>query len=117
MVQGSAVYRPAADDIDVALLVTQDQFDRLIEQSFPNQVKSVRARGIDPLRMSTGDANSAAERTLANAVEIGILKRDKVVPRLSEVRDQLHVLVGKKVDLSVVKVGGQFDHGPYFPIP
>jgi len=117
VVQGSAVYRPAADDVDVALLVTQEQFDRLIEQSFPNQIKAIRARGIDPLRMSMGDANSAAERTLANAVETGVLKRDKVVPRLSDVRDQLQAVVGKKVDLSVVKVGGQFDHGPYFPIP
>jgi hypothetical protein len=67
--------------------------------------------------MSMCDASSAAERTLANAAETGILKRDKVVPRLSDVRDQLQALVGKKVDLSIVKVGGQFDHGPYFPIP
>jgi len=32
-------------------------------------------------------------------------------------RDQLQSLAGKQSDLSIVKVGGQFDHGPYFPIP
>jgi hypothetical protein len=37
-IQGSAVYRPTADDIDVALLVDQKQFDRLIEQSFPKEL-------------------------------------------------------------------------------
>ena len=62
VIQGSAVYRPGADDIDVALLVDQKQFDRLIEQSFVNQVAKVRARGIDPLRMTMADAQTAAER-------------------------------------------------------
>jgi hypothetical protein len=116
-VQGSAVYRPTADDIDVALLVDQKQFDRLIEQSFPREVAKVRTRGIDPLRMTMGDAQSAAEKTLANAVETGILKRDKVVPRLSNIRDKLESIAGKGVDLSVVKRGGKFDHGPYYPFP
>jgi hypothetical protein len=116
-VQGSATYRPAADDIDVALLVDQRQFDKLIEQSFPREVAKVRARGIDPLRMTMGDAKTAAERTLANAVETGILKRDKVVPRLSDIRDKLESVAGVGVDLSVVKRGGNFDRGPYFPIP
>jgi hypothetical protein len=116
-VQGSAVYRPTADDIDVALLVDQKQLDQLIEQSFPREVAKVRARGIDPLRMTMGDAQSAAEKTLANAVETGILKRDKVAPRLSDIRDKLESIAGKGVDLSVVKRGGKFDHGPYFPLP
>ena len=115
--QGSAVYRPAADDIDIALVVDQKQFDQLIEQSFPKEVAKVRARGIDPLRMSMGDAQTAAEKTLANAVDTGILKRDKVVPRLSDIRDKLEPIAGKPVDLSVVKRGGKFDHGPYLPIP
>ncbi|TMQ15512.1 MAG: DUF4157 domain-containing protein [Deltaproteobacteria bacterium] len=116
-VQGSAVYRPAADDIDVALLVEQKQFDQLIEQSFPNQVAKVRARGIDPLRMTMGDAQTAAEKTLANAVEAGIIKRDDVVPRLSDIRKKLQTIAGKHVDLSIVRHGGKFDRGPYIPIP
>lgn len=116
-VQGSAVYRPAADDVDIALLVDQKQFDQLIEQSFPKEVAKVRARGIDPVRMTIGDAQTAAEKTLANAVDTGILKRDKVVPRLSDIRDKLESIAGKPVDLSVVKRGGKFDHGPYLPIP
>lgn len=116
-IQGSAVYRPAADDIDVALLVDQKQFDQWIEQSFPKEVAKVRARGIDPLRMTMADAQTAAEKTLANAVETGILKRNKAVPRLSDIRDRLESISGKGVDLSIVKRGGNFDHGPYFPIP
>lgn len=116
-IHGSAMYRPAAGDIDVALLVDQAQFDKLIEQSFANQVAKVRARGVDPLRMKISDAKTAAEKTLANAVETGIIKRDKLEPRLSDIRDKLTSVVGIHVDLSVVKRGGQFDHGPYFPIP
>ncbi|HEX3759641.1 MAG TPA: hypothetical protein VHW23_13095 [Kofleriaceae bacterium] len=77
----------------------------------------MRSHGLDPLTMTMEQANSAAEKTMVNAVETGILKRDKVVPRLSDVRDALQSLLGKKVDLSIVKVGGQFDLGPYFPIP
>jgi len=113
-VHGSSAYRPATDDIDVALLVDQEQFDRLIEQSFPKEVAKVSARGIDPLRMTMSDARTAAEKTLANAVKTGCLKRDKVVPRLSDVRDKLEATTGKGVDLSIVKRGGEFDHGPYF---
>ena len=60
------------------------------------------------------DARTAAEKTLANAVKTGCLKRDKVVPRLSDVRDKLEATTGKGVDLSIVKRGGEFDHGPYF---
>ena len=60
---------------------------------------------------------SFVRRALANAVETGILKRDKVVPRLSDTRDKLEAIAGQGVDLSVVKRGGKFDHGPYFPIP
>lgn len=63
-----------------------------------------------------GDAQTAAEKTLANAVETGILKRNKVVPRLSDIRDRLESIVGKGVDLSIVKRSGKFDQGPYFPI-
>ncbi|MEO7730521.1 MAG: DUF4157 domain-containing protein [Kofleriaceae bacterium] len=116
-IQGSAVYRPTPGDVDVALLVSQQQFDKLIEQSFAKEVAKVRARGIDPLRMTMSEATTAAEKTLANAVETGIIKRNKVVPRLSDVRDTLETVSGMSVDLSVVKRGGQFDRGPYFPIP
>jgi hypothetical protein len=116
-IQGSAAYRPTPGDIDVALLVDQTQFDKLIEQSFPKEIAKVRARGIDPLKMTVGDAETAAERTLANAVETGILKRDKVVPSLSNLRKSLRATTGTPIDLSIVKRGGSFDRGPYFPIP
>lgn len=77
----------------------------------------MRARGLNPLRMTMSDATNAAEKTLANAVETGIIKRNKLAPRLSDLRDRLETLTGTGVDLSVIKRGGQFDRGPYFPIP
>lgn len=117
VIQGSAVYRPTPGDIDVALLVDQAQFDKLIEQSFARECAKVRGRGINPLQMTMSDAQFAAEKTLANAVETGIIKRSKVVPRLSDVRDRLEAVAGTGVDLSIVKRGGQFDRGPYFRIP
>jgi hypothetical protein len=117
VVHGSATCRPATEDIDVALLVDQSQFDKLIEQSFAKEAAKVRARGVDPLRMTMSDAKSAAEKTLANAVETGVIKRNKVEPRLSDVRDKLKEVVGLSVDLSVVKIGGQFDRRPNFLIP
>jgi hypothetical protein len=98
-------------------LVNAEQFEKLIEQSFAKEVAKVKARGINPSQMSMADASSAAERTLANAVETGIIKRNKLEPRLSDIRDKLKASVGIAVDLSVVKRGGQFDRGPYFPIP
>jgi len=97
--------------------VSQEQFDKLIEQSFTKEVAKVRGRGINPLQMKMSDATTAAEKTLANAVETGIIKRDKLVPRLSDVRDRLEGVAGVGVDLSVVKRGGRFDRGPYLPIP
>ena len=117
-IQGSACYRPLADDVDVALLVDEAEYRQLIEQSFPNQAKRVRDRGLDPFTMSMAQATNSAEETMLNAIQTGILKRDKVRPRLSDVRDQLQTILGeRKVDLSIVLRGGQFDRPPYFPIP
>jgi hypothetical protein len=39
-----------------------------------------------------------------------------VKPKLSDIRDGLEATVGKGVDLSIVRRGGAFDRGPYFPI-
>ena len=58
-----------------------------------------------PAADDDGDAQTAAEKTLANAVETGILERDKVVPRLSEMRDKLEAIAGQGVDVSIVKRG------------
>jgi hypothetical protein len=67
--------------------------------------------------MTMGDAQTAAERTLSHAVEAGIIKRDDVVPRLSDIRKKLQTIAGRHVDLSIVRHGGKFDQGPYFSIP
>lgn len=117
VVQGSAVHRPGAPDVDLAVMVSPADFDKLIEQSFPNQCARVRARGGDPLALTEATATNAAERTLGRAVEYGKINRNVVNPKLSDARNAASTVAGIKVDLSIIKKGGPFDHGPYFPLP
>ncbi|MDQ3367188.1 MAG: DUF4157 domain-containing protein [Myxococcota bacterium] len=117
VVQGSAVHKVDAKDIDIAIMVKPDDFNKLIEQSFPKEVAKVRARGVDPFTMTAANATSSAEKTLAHAVTTGKITRDKVKPKLSDVRRATATAVGKDIDLSVIKKGGPFDRGPYFPFP
>lgn len=116
VVQGSAVHQPIAKDVDIAVLVTPDEFNQLLEQSFPTRVAKIRARGLDPFKFTKTLAIGSAEETYAHAVENGKITRDKLRPRLSDVRENSEAAVGVGVDLSVVKRGGKFDHGSYFPL-
>lgn len=116
-VQGSAVHRPTAKDVDIAVRVTPDEFNQLLEQSFPKQVAAVRARGIDPFKMTEAQGLTASERTLGYAVESGKLNRGSVKPSMSDARKRLAAAIGTDVDLSVIRLGGSFDRGPYFPLP
>jgi hypothetical protein len=116
VVQGSSVYRLAAVDINVTLLVDQQQFERLIEKSFPGRLPKVRAevstaeddherrpdcRGEDPCQCRRGwhpqvrQGGTSFERH----------------PR------QTRIDRWKGVDLAIVKRGGKFDRGPHFSIP
>lgn len=36
---------------------------------------------------------------------------------MSDVRKNLADTVGTDIDLSIIRTGGAFDHGPYFPFP
>lgn len=45
------MHNSTAKDVDIAVLVTPDEFNQLLEQSFPKEVAKVRARGIDPCKM------------------------------------------------------------------
>ena len=117
VVQGSAVHRPTAADVDLAVLVSPTDFAKLIEQSFPKECLRVRARGLDPLMLTEATATNAAERTLGRAVESGKINRNIANPKLSDARDAAAAAAGVKVDLSIIKKGGPFDHGPYLPLP
>jgi hypothetical protein len=50
-------------------------------------------------------------------LENGKINRNAVNPRLSNARDAAAAIAGVKIDLSVIKKGGPFDHGPYLPLP
>jgi hypothetical protein len=121
MMHGSSTWRPAAGDFDVAVMVDAETFQKLLEQSFPNQIAKVRAAGQDPFSITVALAEQNkwgdSVETFAYAVENGVLKRNVVRPRLSDVKDALADAFGKKVDLSIVKDGGNFDRGPYMAIP
>ncbi len=115
-VQGSAVYRSAAHDVDIAILVTREDFEKLIIQSFPNEVARIRQRNLDPFKITMSEAASASEKTLINAISTGIIKRNVLRPKLSKLREELSSMVNREVDLSVVLKGGSFDHGPYIKL-
>jgi hypothetical protein len=97
-VQGSAVHSPTAKDVDIAVLVTPDEFNQLLEQSFPKEVAKVRARGIDPFKMTAAQGVTANERTLGRAAEVGKLNRSVVKPSMSDVRKSLADTVGTDID-------------------
>ena len=99
-IHGSRVSRTATanSDIDIALLVDDAEFDRLLEESF----------GIP-------NPGSSRERSLEHAMTVG--KIDSGEAGLRAVHRKLKELLGLKVDISIIRRGGPFDRGPYLPIP
>ena len=100
-VQGSRASGTAksTSDIDLAIRVSPEQFDDfLFNQS--------RLRNVNP--------GSANERTLQHAIETGKIQAGEA--RLSSTRKQLEQMLNMKVDLSVIKSGGQFDNGAQLPL-
>lgn len=98
-IQGSSVFNPAAKDVDIAVLVSKNDFERLLEKSF-----------------GTPNPGSSAESTMLHAKRVGKITAGRLKPRLSALRDALQGILGKKVDLSIILKGGEFDVGPFFPL-
>lgn len=88
----------AKSDIDIAIRVASDDFDNLIKQrfQFPNP-------------------GSAKERTMLHAMETGKIQSGEA--GLRSVRKYLEQQLGMDVDISVIRVGGAFDKGPYIQVP
>jgi hypothetical protein len=84
-------------DIDFGIKVDADKFDELIEKSFgkPNP-------------------GSAKERTMLHAIKTGKIQAGEA--GLSGLRKELAKELGVKVDLSIIKKGGEFDNGIQLPI-
>jgi predicted nucleotidyltransferase len=101
VVQGSrasGTARPASD-IDIAIRVSPDKFNNFLY----NQSK---LRNVNP--------GSANERTLRHAIETGKIQAGEA--RLTSLRKSLEEMLGIKVDISVVRVGGPFDSGIQIPL-
>jgi hypothetical protein len=58
---------------------------------------------------------SSRERTMRHAARVGKITSGDA--GLRSVRVQLQEELGKKVDVSVIRIGGEFDRGPWVPIP
>ncbi|MET8406154.1 RHS repeat-associated core domain-containing protein [Streptomyces sp900116325] len=100
-VQGSRAAQQVGpdSDLDIAILVSPSRYNEMIKESFPSP-----------------RPGNARYKTYTHAVEYGKITAGDVKPRLSNIRNQLQEQLGMKVDLSVIKIGGDFDKGPYVDI-
>src|SRR5690606_16710591 len=98
VVQGSraAGTATAYSDLDIAIKVTASQFDELIKQSF-----------------GTPNPGSALERTMNHAINTGKIQAGEA--GLSGLRKNLQKFIGIDVDISIIKISGQFDNGVQIP--
>jgi len=99
VVQGSRVTGTAKpnSDIDLAIRLSQEQFDDFLKQSF-----------------KTPNPGSAKEKTMLHAIQTGKIQAGEA--GLSSFRRQLERELGMEVDLSVILKQGTFDNGPVLPL-
>jgi predicted nucleotidyltransferase len=95
-IQGSRASGTArsASDVDVAIRVSPERFDEILQQRF-----------------GTPNVGSAKARTLAHAAETGKIQTGEL--GLRGLRNQLQDVLGRDVQISVVRAGGAFDQGPF----
>jgi Nucleotidyltransferase domain len=98
-IQGSRVAGTARpdSDIDIAIRVTRERFDEIVQQRF----------GIP-------NAGSAKERTMKHAQVSGKIQAGEA--GLRSLRMALEAILNLEVDISVICIGGQFDTPPYIPL-
>ncbi|MBC6454437.1 MAG: nucleotidyltransferase domain-containing protein [Hormoscilla sp. SP5CHS1] len=96
---GSA--RPDSD-IDIAIRVTPERFNEIIN---------------DPELSSLANPNtgSSLENTKLHAIAVGKITAGRVW--LRPLRRELARELKMKVDLSVIRIGGEFDRGPWIIVP
>lgn len=99
VVQGSraAGTARASSDIDFAIRVNSKEFDQLIVKSFGSPKEG-----------------TAKWKTMQNAIKTGKIQSGEA--GLRSLRKNLENLLGKDVDISVVKKGGEFDNGIIIPV-
>ncbi|MEV1070014.1 RHS repeat-associated core domain-containing protein, partial [Streptomyces sp. NPDC050263] len=104
VVQGSRVTGnvTGASDLDIAVRVTPESFDSLVAKRWPN---------VKP--------GSAQERTRDWAIDTGKITAGDARPKLSGLRSRVQAILGDNVhhvDVSIIKMGGAFDNGPFIGI-
>ncbi|MGB8699901.1 MAG: hypothetical protein WCD18_10840, partial [Thermosynechococcaceae cyanobacterium] len=93
-IQGSAVIKQTPGDIDIGIMVSPEKFDDIVSKSFGKPT-----------------SGSSKEKTMLHASEVGKVTAGDTRPKLSSLRKQLEELIGKEVDISIIRVGGEFDAG------
>ncbi|MFH9405289.1 RHS repeat-associated core domain-containing protein [Streptomyces sp. NPDC017638] len=104
VVQGSRVTGnvTGASDLDIAVRVTPQTFDAMVAKRWPD---------VRP--------DSAKGRTRSWAIETGKITAGDSRPKLSGLRTQIQDILGDQVshvDVSIIKMGGAFDNGPFIDI-
>jgi hypothetical protein len=99
-VQGSRAAGAAGKetkDIDVAIRVSPERFDEIIKERF-----------------KAPNPGSVKEKTMLHAVATGKIQRGEL--GLSGVGRQIEKEIGMEIDISVVRVGGPTDNGPWMAL-
>ncbi|MEZ0371715.1 MAG: hypothetical protein ACAI44_21665 [Candidatus Sericytochromatia bacterium] len=99
MTHGSRAARTASatSDIDVAIRVSPEEFERAVRKLFNNP-----------------NPGSAKERTMLHAIRTGKIQRGEIDMR--NLGKELASKLGFDVDISIIRIGGPFDRGPYLPL-
>ncbi|WP_308409670.1 RHS repeat-associated core domain-containing protein [Streptomyces sp. A3M-1-3] len=103
-VQGSRVTGnvTGGSDIDIAVRVSPEIFHELIGKRWSNP--------------RPGSSNA---RTMEHAIKTGKITAGDARPKLGGMRDEISRVLGNTVDhvdVSIIKIGGQFDNGPFIDI-
>ncbi len=87
----------ASSDIDIAVRLSSDKFDAFLKSRF-----------------GTPNSGSALERTMQHASATGKIQAGEA--GLRGLRRSLAKEFSMRVDISVIRIGGPFDQGPYIPL-
>jgi Nucleotidyltransferase domain len=87
----------ADSDLDIAIRVSAAKFDEVVRSCF-----------------GTPKPGSAKERTMQHARESGKIQSGEA--GLRSLRRELESVLNLPIDLSVIRIGGPFDRGPYLSL-
>lgn len=83
-------------DFDFAIRVTPEEFDRIAQA-----------------RLATLKPGGNRWDTIQHGINVGKLQRGEI--GLRAVGKQMQEMLGVDIDISVIRIGGEFDQGPWYP--